>query len=185
MYLARKHNWALEYNSVAFEMDAYNAKLCETHGWNEFITEAIPEPPKWMPPQLGEGAAELAGAGKKTAAAVSVVVDWLGSGLRPVPIETAEKRGLLCLSCPNHVKEEDRTLFQRIGDVAAGRLKKLVEIKNALKLKTKNDGALGSCGVCDCSMKLKQWVPLEHVIASTDEATKAKLWKKCWITNEA
>ncbi len=31
-YLLKKHGWAIEHAAVAFEVDAYNAKLCQANG---------------------------------------------------------------------------------------------------------------------------------------------------------
>lgn len=109
------------------------------------------------------------------------MVDWLGSGLRPVESELASKRAKICSECPLNI---DGDFWQRMEGMAAQAVKLLVKAKNNMKLNTPSDDALKSCGACDCWLATKVWVPLPHILAHTKKETMAKLDKNCWITRE-
>jgi hypothetical protein len=178
-FLARKHRWATDYAGVAHDVDVYNAKICQAHGWNDWITEASPDPPKWLPQPLEWPGA--AGSVKRTTAGVKLVMDWLGQGLKPVAAELAEKRAAVCAVCPLN---SDPNWIQRLDAIAAQGIRHLVEVKNDLKLKTSYDEKLHTCQACDCYLKLKPWTPLDVVLSNLGAETKAKLDPNCWILSE-
>lgn len=176
--LGKKHKWATDYANVANEFDAFNAAVCEVHGWEEFILQEATSFPKLSPPPQLEGAAPAVGAVRKAAAGIKAVTEWLGSGLRPVHADVANKRAAVCASCPQN---QEGNFWQRIDAVVAAQLKSLVEVKNEMELKTPHDQALKSCAACDCWNPLKVHVPMEHILANTSERVKAKLDSRCWI----
>lgn len=178
-HLARKHNWSLDYNVVANEIDSHNAAICEKMGWNDFILNEASFP-KTMPPRpnIGSASAGAVAAVKRTVAGVKVVSDWLGSGLRPVSQERAEKRASICVKCPLN---QDPNWLQKLDAIAAKQVKTLMEIKNDLQLRTSLDDKLMTCAACDCFLQTKVWTPLEFILKNTSEETKAKLDPFCWI----
>lgn len=195
-YLARKHKWATDYQSVANEVDAYNARICQAHGWTDYIlTEAAPFP-KSIPPR-DRSRPPVAGGGslKRTVAGVKVIADWLGAGLRPVSRELAERRARVCavetrtgpdgkptVGCPQNQAEEG--LFSTLTSAAIDSLKVTIEIKNELNLLTPHDGALHACMACGCHNKLKVWTPIEHILKGQTTEVQAALDPKCWVLAE-
>lgn len=180
-YLARKHNWSTDYNQVAEEVDAFNAQICLSHGWNDFISGEA-NFPKAMPlSRWRSGVAAAAGAVKKTVAGVKVISDWLGSGLKPVELPLAEARALVCSTCPQN---KEGNFWQGLDASAAARVKTLIAVKNDMALKTSLDEKLQSCLACDCHLPLKVWTPLPHIKANMSQEVEASLDPKCWITKE-
>jgi len=178
-YLTKKHGWRTDYEGVAAEVDAYNSKLCQANGWFDFIIEASPDPPK-LPPQHWAGAG-VVGHVKRSAAGIKLVMDWLGNGLKPVPVTLAEKRAAVCVTCPLNA---DPNWIQKLDAVAAQQVKNLLEVRSDMALRTSLDEKLLTCQACDCYLPLKVWTPLDVVLANTSEEQKSKLDPKCWITAE-
>lgn len=180
--LAKKNKWAMTIEGVEADVEAYNVAVCLSNGWHEFVTsgEAIAIPKQW-PPQPAPGGG-VAGASKRSIAGIKLVVDWLGSGLKPVSRELAESRSGVCAKCPQN-KEGD--FWQRIGAVAAQQVKTLVEVKNDLQLRTSLDNKLQVCNACDCYLKLKVHAPLTHILSNTNDDTKKRLDPNCWILKES
>lgn len=185
-HLARKYNWALETRDVEKEVDKYNASICAAQGWNDFINVETTFP-KMLPPRRSftqVAGAALAGA-KRSVVGIKVVTRWLGSGLKPVAPELAEKRASVCVACKEN--NMDPNWLQKLDATVATEIKSLAEVRNDLQLKTSHDAKLGSCNVCDCSLPLKVFVPLDHIIKETSEKTMAELKAvkpPCWQITE-
>lgn len=124
------------------------------------------------------GAVRVAG---RAVAGVKVMLDWLGSGLKPVDGPVAEARAQVCVKCPQN---QEGNFFQRIEGEVAARIKKTVELKNSMKLQTTVDDKLQSCESCSCWMPLKVWVPMEHIKSHDTPEVLAKLDKNCWVLAE-
>ncbi len=178
-WVCHKHQLVTDRLAVAEEVDLYNAKICLANGWTDFIVNTEASPPKILP-QLPEGGGAVA-AVKRSTAGIKLVVDWLGSGLKPVAIEIAERRAAICLKCPLN---QESNFWQRIGAVAAQQVKKLLEVRNDLNLRLANEDKLFSCQACDCWLPLKLFSNLDHIKANTSEDVKARLHSDCWIKNE-
>lgn len=123
-------------------------------------------------------AAAVAGHAGKTAAGIRLVVDWLGTGLLPVPRAEAERRSAICADCP---KNQTGDLWQRLDALAAEGLRKLIGIKTDMLLSTSNEALLKTCVACDCHLPLKVHAPIEHILSNTDETVMAALDPRCWI----
>src|SRR3970282_403381 len=49
--LVAKHGWALDYDSVANEVEQFNVQLCLKHGWMNYLDGGeVSSPPKSKPP---------------------------------------------------------------------------------------------------------------------------------------
>ena len=187
-FVTKQNNLPIDYDAVADQVDAYNAhRMLQTPGWAHFLSDAGPSP-SWLPRRLSRSAEAVVVSVKKTAAGIKVISEWLGSGLRPVDQSLAEKRGSRCVECPMNV---DPNWIQKLDEVTATYIKKLIEIKNDMKLETKYDNQLNSCSICDCPMKLKVHVPISHISneTSTDtlnrlSAVKTVSGKGCWVPEE-
>lgn len=183
-FLSEQNNLSTDPDVVADELDAYCAARCQAQGWTNFITEGG-APPLWGPPQrLRQSAGAAVASVKKTAAGVAIIRDWLGGGLRPVDKALAELRASVCIICP---KNTDPNWIQKLDAIAAEGIKKLIEIKNDLRLETSHDANLHTCSSCDCKLTLKVFAPIEHILANTGPETKAALNQenpRCWILTE-
>lgn len=180
--LVKKHNWATDFESVANEVDAYNDARCRAHGWLNYVTgdQTVPFPvaPRPFSPRRGVVVGTTL---KHVSAGVKTLLDWLGSGGRPVEQALAEKRATVCMTCP----QNGTGGLEHYFTVPASQAIKLqLEIKNDLKLATSHDAILNVCEACSCPLKLKVWCPLDHILKEMDEATKAKLDPRCWILSE-
>ena len=131
-FLSQQHNLSTDPNVVADDLDAYCAERCRVRGYTNFITETNGPPLSSLPQRARRNADAVAGSLKKTAAGIGVVVDWLGSGLRPVDKTLAESRAGTCVECP---KNGDPNWLQKLDAVAAEGIKKLIEIRNDLRLR--------------------------------------------------
>lgn len=172
---------------VEQELENYTiARLRSQYGdrAKEWMTMAPGDtPPSFTPPRLRrqQDGAVAAGVGKvkRVSAGIGLMLDWLGSGLKPVDQETANSRAHICLNCRFN---QPTSLVQRVtlGTVADG-IHKLMEEKSEMKLATPDDAKLRTCSLCDCVLALKVWTPMDHVRAHTDEKLKSELPDHCWV----
>ena len=182
-WLVKKNGWKTERSAVMAEVESYNAVICKANGWTDYITDSEPggsSPPKAWPPSPASGGV-VAGA-RKAGGAIKLVVDWLGSGLQPVAISFAEKRASVCVKCPLN---QDGGFFEKIGALAAQDVRKLIEIKSDMSLRTSKDAELKSCVACSCWNPLKVFVPIEHIVKHMSDDVKAKLDSQCWVLAES
>lgn len=175
-HLLSVHKWKIDPGEVELEMNEYNAAVCLQNGWKDYVMvlHGEPPPPKSYTPShsTGRGAVAAIVAGGKTLAS------WIGAGGRPVPLAVAERRAGVCSGCTQNDRG-DWTRFFTQG--ASEIIRKQIELKNDLKLTTSKDAELKVCDVCTCPLQLKVWVPIEHILQHTDEATMAKLPEHCWV----
>lgn len=177
--LAQKNNLSKEYATVANEVDAYNSAICIAHGWNAFVTggPAGPFQGASRSPLLSR-LESAAGSVNRVAAGVRTLLDWLGSGGRPVDSLEAEQRAVICEACPLNKPGDWKSYFTQ---PVAKEIGLQLEMKHKLNLKTSRDEALNVCTGCDCPLKLKVWTPMEHILKFTTEDTKKRLDARCWI----
>lgn len=189
VWLAKKHNWSLDWNSVADEVEHYNALRMQSNPkFHHFLGADDGGAPGFFQfPRVGQHQSVNAAAGqvKRVVAGVKVLTDWLGSGGRAVPKEQAEKRAATCVLCPQNKDGDWTTMFTK---PVSEMLRLQLGIKNDLKLATSKDAELHVCQACSCPLKLKVFTPIKHILDNMDEATKARLQPKeplCWILEEA
>lgn len=187
-WLAQKHNWATSIEAISLELDSYNAMLCQSMGWLDFITIDNDAPPDFQKASLPrpDEAQNVAGGRdgklKKAVSGLKLITDWLGSGLKPVSKGLAEKRAYICRQCPQNKLGD---FWQRMEGAAAAELRTLIEVKNDLDLHLEDESNLHSCMVCDCFLPLKAWVPIDHVLTHTSGEVAKELDPSCWILHEA
>src|SRR6185369_476549 len=148
-YITRKHNLATDYQSVANEMDAFNAKICESNGWTEFIVQPASEapPPKFkaLAPFSGKQLSVVADKVRKVWQGVRSLNDWLESGEPAVASELSEKRAATCVACPMNGKGGLEEWFTK---PAADIIKRQFDKLSARKLSTTCDDKLNVCTAC-------------------------------------
>lgn len=182
-WLVEKHGWATDYETVAAEIDAYNAlRLSKNPAWSNFIVEdeggSTISSPFFKRPQGRPG--NVAGA-SRVVAGVKTLLDWLGAGGRPVAKELAENRATVCSTCPMNQPGDWTTFFT--APVAAT-LRLQLGMKNDLRLETSKDSELHVCNACSCPLPLKVWTPLHYILENMDETVKQRLDPRCWILKE-
>lgn len=187
-WLAKKHNWSLDWNSVADEIEHANALRMQSNTkWNHFLGADEGGASFAGPftfPRLNQHVNAVGAAAKKTAAGVKVLLDWLGGGGRAVPKEQAERRAATCVLCPQNKDGDWTSIFTK---PVSEMLRLQLGIKNDLKLATSKDDQLHVCQACTCPLKLKVFAPIKHIVDNMDEATKARLQPGdpvCWIISE-
>lgn len=119
---------------------------------------------------------------KAAAAGGSVLVDWLGDGARPVPIEVAQARANVCLECPHN--RDGHALLNLTADTVRA-IAEQMHARESLKLRVEGEENLHSCAVCRCPLKLKVHVTLATILEHTDKETLSEFPKDyCWIITE-
>lgn len=137
-------------------------------------------PPNWGPQHPG-AAAGVAGRVGKTVAGLKLIKQWLGDGMKPVLKPRAELRAETCATCPQNQKPD---LFQKFDALVAREMKALIESKNSMSLSVRVEPQLQTCQACNCSLRLKVWTPLHHILNNTSPEVKTTLDARCWILHE-
>lgn len=170
-----------DFDTVAEELDEYT---CLRIGGDPNYVASMGTIPKGasLPPRpRAAGVAGVVGAAKKIGAGVGVLIDWLGSGAKPVESELATARAKVCSDCPQN-QQGDFTRWFTVP--ASNQIRQQVEIKNEMKLATPFDERLHVCEACLCPMKLKVWVPMEYILARLPVESRAALDPRCWMISE-
>lgn len=181
--LCKKNNWTLDDEEIDMFVEQQNVARLVAGGFTQFlIFDDSNSPPKARGQRVFPGAlAAAAGHLKNSGLGMKLMIQWLGEGLKPVPIEIAEKRAAICAECPVN---KDGNLIQRMDAIAAKQFKMLLQARSDLSLKTKYDDKLKTCTACDCYLPLKIFSPLEHIKANLSEDSKSKLDPRCWVLHE-
>jgi len=177
-FLCERHGWRTDAAGVEYDVEQYNVARMIAGGWLDFIIQddapvAAPAQKKTTSP-FGSAVGSV----KRVAAGVAVLVEWLGNGAKPVDHVLADRRASVCATCP---KNDGGDFTKYFTQPIADKIRTQLEIRGDLQLRTPHDEKLTICSACDCPLKLKVWVPLEHVMAHTSEDTKTKLDPRCWI----
>lgn len=181
-YLKQKNNWSVDYESVAAEVDAYNAKICQEMGWNDYIMDDAAPLPKGVTPHGRASVVGRAGAVVgKLAAGAATLAAWLGPGGKPVDPTLSQARADVCLNCP---KNGQGGLLAYFTKKASNLVQKQMEERSNMKLATTVDEKLGVCTACECPIKLKVHTPLEYILARIPESATKELDPRCWILSE-
>ena len=174
-FLVKKNGWATDYESVASEVDAFNAAICQSHGWNQYIVEGGPAiaSPKSLTPQPS-----LLQSSRRLAAGASVLVEWLNDGAEAVPADLANGRALTCVGCPQNEKGDWTSFFTKpVSNAILNQLNR----RREMKLTTPSDDKLGVCNACSCPLPLKIHMPLDRILPKMTAESKAALDPRCWI----
>lgn len=177
-FLTERHGWRIDRAGVEHDVEQYNVARMIAGGWLGFIIQDDGNPPAplyVMPtPQKKTSVAAV----RNVAAGVGVLLDWLGSGGKPVEQSLADSRAPICATCPKNDGGDWLSYFTK---PIADKIRTQLEIRGDLQLRTPYDEKLTVCSACDCPLKLKVWVPMDHILSHTSEDTKTKLDPRCWI----
>lgn len=186
--LMAKHNWSIDYDVVAEEVERFNVNRCQKHGWNNYLDEADfggGAPPKQMPLSQADQRQVSAAAGRVTKiwAGVKTLNEWIDSGEAPVDQELSNSRALVCSKCPKNGEGDMTSWFTR---PAAAAIKRQIEKLEHKKLSTPYDSAINICEVCLCPMRLKVFTPIKFIKAHITDAVFDELPRspRCWMIDE-
>jgi hypothetical protein len=113
---------------------------------------------------------------------VAILKDWLGDGGETVSAPRAEARAFVCLNCPWHNPSNWWTIHFK--EPIARAIRRTLEYKNKANLKLSCEDRIGECDKCKCCLRLKAWVPIEHVDAHTNLGDLNEYPDFCWIKRE-
>lgn len=185
--LLAKHNWSVDPRTVEDEVDEFNARMCLSMGWNNYVASIgeAPPPPKTMP-QLQHEAEQIsaaAGRAKKIWSGVRTLNEWIDSGEPPVSTHRSEERATICSTCPKNTQGDFTSWFTK---PAAAAIAKQIEQLRGRSLSTTKDRILNVCDVCLCPLKLKVHTPVKFIRAHmTDEVFRdLERVPSCWVVAE-
>ena len=103
---------------------------------------------------------------------------WLGDGGQPVPQALANARSAICLTCPKNQPNPIREALLRPA------VNQLLPMKAQMQLAVPGEDGLRVCQGCECLLVWKVWVPLPHILATTERAELSQANPRCWILSE-
>jgi hypothetical protein len=183
-----KHNWSTDVETVANEVDAYNAKICADAGHLKYLSSGNavgPPVPKGNAPSASETRqlAAVAGRVEKIWTGIRTVNDWIDSNDPPVPSEQSGARALTCSQCPQNGTGDFTSWFTQ---PASDAIKRQIQRLQSRKLSTPHDDKIKICEVCLCPLHLKVHTPLKYIEAHLKPSVMDALRsvKGCWIIQE-
>lgn len=195
-WLMDRYKLSTDYNTVANEVDEYNATVCLRMGWTEYVNAAAGGQPAPIPFRL------LQAMGRKTplnllksvpklVAGGRVIVEWLNDGSEAVHADIAQERAATCAEmfeengkkkpCPLNLAGDWTNFFTRKASEA---IQRAVSKRKEWNLSTKHDEKLGVCSACSCPLPLKVHMPIERILSRIPSDSKADLHANCWIRRE-
>lgn len=181
-----RHRLDSSYDAVYADVLRQNeARVRALPGTDIFFSDATtgftPPPKTSALRRVSQKLAAAAGGVVKVNAGVGVLLDWLGSGAKPVADELAEQRAAVCVDCPKNTKGNLTDFFTV---PASDTILKQLEIRKDMNLKTTRDFGLNVCSACLCPMKLKVHVPMSYIQAKMNDKVKSELDPRCWMLKE-
>lgn len=183
-FLCERHGLSTDPASIEAEVDYFNSMRCIAGGWTQFvILDSVGAPASgYTPPPEKKKRLLGVAAGRNVVAGVAVLIEWLGSGAKPVDASLSESRAAICVGCPRNDGGDFTSFFTQ---PIAEKIRTQLEIRNDLQLRTPYDDKLTVCSACSCPLKLKVHVDLAHILNHTSEEVKQQLDPRCWITSES
>ena len=181
------HKWSLDYNIVANEVDEFNSKICQAHGWDDYIqVPQLPTVPKAQPPNQAKALQSLKDAAvraKELVAGAKTLIEWIDSGDNAVGQDLANHRAIICSTCP---KNEPGDFTKWFTVPAAELIRRQVQKAQTRSLSTVRDEQLNLCTACHCPLRLKVHVPIDWITKriSPDQMTNLRQAPACWIPAE-
>lgn len=118
---------------------------------------------------------------RNDAAGAAILAEWVGAGGEPVSYGLANSRAMVCEQCPMN---RPAKWWETAKDSIAETIKKMLEVKNQMSLSVHNENKVGMCVACGCSIPLKVWVKMQHILPHTSQEVMDKLPRHCWIKTE-
>jgi hypothetical protein len=121
---------------------------------------------------------------KQMAGAVPILLDWLGEGMKAVPMSDAVTRARICLNCTQNTAPNwwQKNLSNPIAKVISSQLEYQKGTTSRLPKEFEYD--LNMCRICGCCVRLKVWTPIQHIADHTTPEQLEKYPAFCWIKKE-
>ena len=110
---------------------------------------------------------------------LTLLIDWLGSGGKPVSQALADERGAVCEIC---VENKEGKWWETAKDAIAEAIKRTLAFKNEHGYKVSMEENLNICRICGCCTRLKIWVPKETIDQRIKDVSPFP--ENCWIRRE-
>lgn len=176
--ITAKHSLATDWDVVAEELKAYTRLRLGMPDPKVSFFQQRPHNP------LKDGAAagdvSLFQRVARLGTGIRTLADWLPDG-KTVPQELADKRATTCVTCPQHKTGNWLDMF--VAPVA-NLLKKQLEEREKLNLKTSQDDKLNFCDACGCPLKTKVHIPIEYIRKHMKQPEIDRLDPRCWVLSE-
>lgn len=178
--ITAKRRWPTDLPTVLKEVEEYNAKVCQTMGWFDYV---IPDNVHASPPFAGasDQQSRLARGVQNVVAGAETILDMFGKR-GPVDAPLANQRANVCVVCPKNLKSSSWTDF--FTAPAAAFIRKTLGILKDMDLRTDADEKLEFCTACSCPLKTKVWAQIEHINAHMPRESRAALHESCWVLSE-
>lgn len=178
--IGAKVGWSLDPETVAGELEAFTRRRC---GFPPADAASFFESGR-SPFPAGEGAA--AGANwfrqiVRSKTGLATLADWLGKEGKPVEAEKAEARAAICVNCPMNQPGDVLSFFTV---PVANLIRKQLEERKNLNLRTSLDERIGLCDACGCPLHLKVHVPLDIIKNHIKPPEWNRLVDNCWMRTE-
>lgn len=125
---------------------------------------------------------------RQTLEGAQILKDWLGdSGESPVSREHAERRAHSCLfgqggnACSEHRAPR---WWESAKSRIAEAIRRQLAFKHEVNLFLEREEDMKMCAVCGCCMRLKVWVPTDHIRQNIALESLKNYPSHCWIKQE-
>jgi hypothetical protein len=118
------------------------------------------------------------------AAAIPILLDWLGEDLGAVYPALAIRRARTCIMCTQNMAPGwwNKNLRDPIAKAIIAQLK--VQETTDAKLPVDLEREVNMCRICGCCLKLKVWTPIRHIADHTSREQLEQYPDFCWIAKE-
>lgn len=156
------------------------------HDIEEATCQRLHDDPNWCVPaqkktMVRAAIDRLSNSVKAVGRGKRILVDWLGTGAKPVTIGIAQRRANVCFDCEHN---RDGHSFLRLTADTVRAIAEQMHEKEQLKLRVQDEEKLHACEICLCPLPLKVHVPLKTILEHTDEETLNAFPNHCWIVTE-
>lgn len=124
---------------------------------------------------------------RNDASGAALLKDWLGAGGVPIEQVQAELRADVCYRGNNGAPcplNKEPNWWQRFANTIALTIRRQLELKRRLGLRVQKEHHIHMCAACGCCLKLKVWVPIQHIGNHTSVETFNKFPPYCWQKTE-
>lgn len=125
---------------------------------------------------------------KALGAGASILRDWVGDGMLPVPRQLAQSRADACTGRLDGKPCKHNQPGSGVISGIAEAIRAQMEKKNEINSTVEGEGKLNSCAICLCHLPLKVHVPMATIIERTPDAMIQKFQEqapaKCWMLTE-
>ncbi len=116
---------------------------------------------------------------KKMASGAATLFEWDEAGMPHVEPEVAEKRAIICSTCPKN--QEGKSITEYFTVPIAEKYNERFQKLESMGLTTSVDSKLKVCSACLCPLRTKVWFPDALILKRLKPEHRAELDHRCWI----